>query len=156
MGRVTSAVMLALAIAIAAPAAVAQTPPILSAEQLQKLDKAWAAYGHDSALNKTVTDFLGLTRGGDTLTVRQLSANGDGHPIEFHALQRVPNGDGFILTILMTEGPARNYVIDGKQELVAANVKSKQDLPPVAIPTAQARKELQEEIKFWRAVADKL
>ena len=156
MSRVTRAVIVALAMTITAPAALAQTPPILSAEQLQKLDKAWAAYGHDTALNKTVTDALGLTRGDDTLPVRQVTAEGDGHPIALHAIERVPNGDGFILTILMAEGPARNYVIDGKQELVAANVKSKQDLPPVAIPTAQARKELQEEIKFWRAIADKL
>jgi len=88
--------------------------------------------------------------------VRQVTAEGDGHPIALHAIERVPNGDGFILTILMAEGPARNYVIDGKQQLIAANVKSKQDLPPVPIPAAQARKELAEEIKFWRAIADKL
>jgi hypothetical protein len=150
------AALVALTLATAAPSANAQTPPILSAEQLQKLDKAWAAYGHDIALNKSVTDALGLTKGDDTLPVRQITVEGDGHPIALHAIERLPNSDGYFLTILMAEGPARNYAINGKQELIAANAKSKQDLPPITIPPAQARKELQEEIKFWRAIADKL
>ncbi|MDE2143420.1 MAG: hypothetical protein KGJ84_13515, partial [Elusimicrobia bacterium] len=85
---------------------------------------------------------------GATLTLRQMGILRDRTG---HAYQVTADG-GFLIMTGSVEG-ARIYRANPKQELIAA-VSKKTGFAPVAIPAADAQRELDAEFAFWAAIAD--
>ena len=133
----------------AAGSAESIAEPSLTGDQQKKLAALMAAYGHDVALSQPVTDALGLSKGGEVLTLRQLTV--DEHP-ELHTY--IPLADrGFIFFFIDTTA-ARSYRLDGNFKFVAA-VSKKKGQEPVVIPISDAYRNVQAEIAYWAALADK-
>jgi hypothetical protein len=63
-------------------------------------------------------------------------------------------GDGGFLLLTVSKVSARAFRANAKRELVSA-VDKKANEAPVAIPVADAKKELEAEFTYWISIADK-
>lgn len=127
----------------------APTPkPTLSADQQKKLATLRAAFGHDTVLDQLVTNALGITKGKEVLTLRQLTV--DKHPI-MHSY--IPLPDGGYLLVLADLDAAYSYRLDAHLKLVTA-VRAAGN-GPVAIPVPDAERNAEVELVFWAALADR-
>lgn len=81
-----------------APAAVPQAPPAptltLSAAQLKKIDGWIADQGREIAVTPIITEILGLTKDGGSISCRAFAAAGDGD--EVHQIYLLPEGKGYL------------------------------------------------------------
>jgi hypothetical protein len=134
----------------AASASADSTPKsILTAEQQKKLTTLMASFGHDVTLMQIITHALGLTKGSETLTPRQLSVNG--HP-DIHTY--IPLSDGGFLIMLAGIDTAWSYRLDAGFTLIAAVSKNTGQAPTV-FPIPDAERNVQTEIIYWAGVADR-
>jgi hypothetical protein len=131
----------------AAPAAM-ETP--LSAKELSQLRSYSATYGIDIAIDKSVTDALGLTSGARILTIREL---GTDQPDRSKKIISFLPKDGNILIGLDTVGGSYVYILGPDIKLIAAVFK-KSGRPPVVIPISQAQAGVQTELAYWAKIGD--
>jgi hypothetical protein len=124
----------------------------LSDTEIQKLSKLLAEHGADAPLSSAVTTALGLTRPGESLTLRQLHVYFD-NKTRAHAYHLLPNDGGYLI-LAVSPTDARSYRANIKQELIAA-VDTFTGQAPVVIPVADAQKELAAEFAYWAGIADK-
>ena len=134
--------------AAASASAVSAPEPILTAAQQKALVTLMATYGHDIALNSGITAALGITKGNDVLTLRQLGVNA--HPFG-HIYIPLPDG-GFMLIFNNRVAPA-SYRLDANLKLIAAVSKNGNEAP-VVIPVPDAERSVHTELTFWADVAD--
>lgn len=130
-----------------APASLQAQSSALTADQRNTLTMLLANVGHTIALDSVVTAALGLSKGGEILTLRQLTVNG--HP-NLHTYIPLPDG-GVLLSVLDTKG-AWACRLDADLKLITAVFKLP-DHAPVVIPVSDAERNVQAELAYWAAVA---
>ena len=123
--------------------------PILSADQQKKLLALMAAHGQDEPLDPAGTAALGISKGNEVLTLRQLGVN---TPLGVHGY--IPLPDGGLMLGFSDETASSNYRLDANLRLIAAiSMSTKQ--APIAIPMPDAERNVQTELTFWAALADR-
>jgi len=136
--------------AVATPVSFSRT--VLTETEVQKLAKLMAAHGADMPVNAAVTVALGLTAPGETMTLRQLGVTFPNDSL-IHTYNPLPNDKGTLFYVV-SPASARTYYANAKQELVGA-VDKKTGEAPVIIAAAVAQKELDAELAYWAALADR-
>jgi hypothetical protein len=111
-------------------------------------------HGHDSHVDPAIAKALGLTKGKEPLTLRQLTMveNPSADLQITHAFQQTTSGGGLLLAVASSDG-VRVYRTNAKQELVAAVYEPPRG-PLAAIPPAVAQKGLRAELAYWGAIAN--
>ena len=128
--------------------AASASKTILTADQQKILLNLRDAHGHDVALSSAVTAALGISKGAEVLTLRQLTINA--HP-NLHVYIPLPDG-GFMLSFV-DDVAASSYRLDANFKLLAA-VSKKTGEAPIVIPMPDAERNAQTELAYWAAVAD--
>ena len=123
--------------------------PTLTAEQQKKLATLMAAHGHDVQLDSGVGDARGISKGKESVTIRQLTVNE--HPI-LHTY--APLSDGGVMLILLDSGTAWCYRLDAYLKVIAG-VAEKEGLTPSVLPLPEAEQKAQVELPYWAAVANR-
>jgi hypothetical protein len=139
-----------LAILIFVPTGLRAQGSVLTADQQKKIAALLATYGKDVALRSAVTAALGVSKGDEVLTLRQLTATETTHLL--HAYIPLPSGG--VLIGLFDQATYWNYRLDEHLKLIAA-VSKQVGQPPVVIPMSDAQDKIQIELSYWTAVADK-
>jgi hypothetical protein len=114
---------------------------ILTADQQKKLTVLMDAHGNETALARDVTAALGMTKGNEVVTLRQLTV--DAHPIH-HAY--IPLSNGGLLLIAADATIAKSYRFDANQKLIGAVSKNGDPAGPVIIPNSEAERNAQLEL----------
>jgi hypothetical protein len=127
---------------------------ILSREQWAKIVKRMDANGQTRTLPFKVAEHLGLTKGSETLTVRELAVERDGYQ---HGIYRsVDTGDGRIILAFRTpEKRWTAFVTDARFRLISAIVWNAGETP-VRWPNDQASPAFKNEIGYWSVLAELL
>jgi hypothetical protein len=121
---------------------------ILTADRQRKLMALRETHGHDVALGSRVTAALGISKGDEVLTLRQLTFGK--HPI-FHSY--IPLPDGGVMLVFVDAAAAWSYRLNARLMLIAA--VSANGGAPIVIPTPDAERNVQTELAFWAALADR-
>jgi hypothetical protein len=155
---VTFTFLVALVVTLSHSAAVAQNAglptPILSTEDQKTLLNLMAIHGHDVALDSSVTAALGLSRGNEVLTLRQLTVTDHDEPHDVHHTY-IPLADGGVLLIYDDlVKAASSYRLDMNLKLVAAVVIGPGPSAPTVIPVPDAERQAQAELAYWAALAN--
>jgi hypothetical protein len=136
------------------PAAAPQapTPPTvkLSAAQLQKIDGWIADKGREIAVTPIITEILGLTKDGETITCRAFAAEGDAD--EVHQIYLLPEGKGY-LEAHFYQNKLDIYWIDKDFALKAA-VEGVHGQLPAAVSFADAQYGFSFEAAWWAKYTD--
>jgi hypothetical protein len=130
--------------AAAVPAASAPAVT-LTPERKVKLAKLMETYGVTMELNAAVTLALGLTHGNEVLTLRELGSR------KTHFYTPLPDG-GLLLIYLAPQ--AHDYRVDANLNLIGGVIKDI-DVAPIIIPTEEAERNVQIELEYWAALADR-
>ncbi len=134
----------------AAAQAPAEAPAPLSPAQIAKLHALTASYGHDSPIDKSVTDALDLTTGADILTLRELTTP---HPDKsVNVISFLPNSEN-ILVAFQDNIAIYIYKVTPDFKLIAA-IRKVYDGLPVVIPFAEAQADARTQLEYWAQVAD--
>ena len=155
LARLAAVIAMTLMIVAGATAAPkADTAAILSADQWAKIVKAMDANGKTRTLPFKVADYLGLTRGAETLTVRELAFEREGYQ---HGIYRSvdPADQRIILAFRTPEKRWTAFVADSKFKLIAAIVWSAGETP-VPWPQAEALPAFNNELGYWSVLAELL
>lgn len=138
----------------AAAAPKADTGAILGADQWAKIVKTMDANGKTRTLPFKVADYLGLTKGTETLTVRELAFERDGYQ---HGIYRSvdPADQRVILVFRTPEKRWTAFVADSKFKLIAAIVWSAGETP-VPWSQAEALPAFNNELGYWSVLAELL
>lgn len=141
-------------VAGAAAAPKADTGAILGADQWAKIVKTMETNGKTRTLPFKVADLLGLTRGTETLTVRELAFERDGYQ---HGIYRSvdPADQRVILAFRTPEKRWTAFVADSKFKLIAAIVWSAGETP-VPWSQAEALPAFNNELGYWSVLAELL
>jgi hypothetical protein len=123
---------------------------ILTDDRQKKLKELLVTHGHDIALGQSVTAALGISKGNEVLTLRQLTA--DKHPI-LHSY--IPLSDGGVLFVFVDFEAAWSYRLDADLKLIAAVKARGANNPVISIPMPDAERNVEVELKFWAALADR-
>jgi hypothetical protein len=99
-----------------------------------------------------VTHAFGLTRGQQTISLRQLGLRD--HDGRIHACNRLDGDVGFLLGVIMADG-VHIYKIDSALVLKAAVIKN-DGQAPVSLSLSEAEKGLRAELEFWARMADRI
>jgi hypothetical protein len=137
---------------VAAPKADAGAP--LSKEQWAKLAKRMAEAGTTRDLPFKVAESLGLTRGAEVLTVRELAFERQGYQ---HGIYRSvdPNDDRVILAFRTPEKRWTAFLADANFHLVLAIVWNAGETPQ-PWPNGEALPAFNNELGYWSVIADLL
>lgn len=131
----------------------AQTPSsqatTLTADQVTVLSKLLNKYGKRQVLAKRVTDALGMTKGDERATVLELVA--ENGPV-MHAYIPLPDG-GLFLGLMDAGNKYYDYRLDVSLTLVAA-VSTSPGQPAVAIPMADAERDVRTQLAYWAHLSD--
>ena len=125
--------------------------PGLTTTQQKSLAKGLLREGQDVSISPEVTAALGLTKGSETLTLREL-ANTDTHGLA-HIYSRLP--DGGVLVSYLHDDASWNYRYDGNMNFVSG-VEKKLGEAPVAIPATTAEASGAGELGYWAEYAGML
>jgi hypothetical protein len=150
-GVVVTALSLAT---IGAAAPKADAGATLSAEQWGKIVKAMNANGQTRILPFKVADHLGLTRGSETLTVRELAFEREGYQHGIYT-SVAPGDDRVILVFRTPEKRWTAFVASAGFKLVTAIVWNAGETP-VPWPNDEALPAFKNELTYWSVVADLL
>jgi hypothetical protein len=153
--RFVAAIATTLMIVGGATAAPKAGPgPILSADQWAKIVKTMDANGKTRTLPFKVADHLGLTRGAETLTVRELAFEREGFQ---HGIYRSvdPADQRVILAFRTPEKRWTAFVADSKFKLIGAIVWNAGETP-VPWPQAEALPAFNNELGYWSVLAELL
>jgi hypothetical protein len=142
--------MLAVVTAEAAPKA--DDAPLLSNEQWAKIAKRMAEAGTTRDLPFKVAESLGLTRGAEVLTVRELALERQGyqHGI-YHSLD--PKDDRIILAFRTPEKRWTAFLTDTRFRLVRAIVWNAGETPQ-RWPDDEALPAFNNELGYWSVIAE--
>jgi len=110
-----------------------------------------ATYGHDTALSPDVTAALGLSKGNELLTPRQLTVNE--HP-NLHTY--IPLSDGGVMLSFRDSVAALCYRLDANLKLMGTGVSKTVGKAPIVIPMSEAERNVRVELAYWAAIADRL
>jgi hypothetical protein len=134
--------------------APAQAPPAptatLSAAQLKKIDGWIADKGRDIAVTPIVTEILGLTKDGESITCRAFAAEGEGD--EVHQIYLLPDGKGY-LEAHFYKNKLDIYWADKSFALKAA-VEGVHGQLPSAVSFADAQYGFSFELAWWVKYTD--
>jgi hypothetical protein len=148
----TSAFLVSPPSGVPQSAAAASSEPIvrwsLTVDQQRKLATLMAAHGHDVAMSAPVTTALGIGKDGEVLTMRQLTVND--HP-DLHTY--IPLSDGGFWLSFVDTAASWSYRVDANFGLIGA-VRMDGRMP-VVIPRPDAERNVQTEIAYWAAMADR-
>jgi hypothetical protein len=139
----------------APPAAPSAAPPAaiqsLSAAQLQKIN-GWinGDQGRDITVDAMITEILGLTNGGATISCRAFAAEGDGN--EIHQLYLLPAGKGY-LDVHFYKDKLDIYWTDKSFALLAA-LSGVRGQKPAQASFADAQYGFGFEMAWWAKYAD--
>jgi hypothetical protein len=140
----------------AAPAAApkADTGVILTVEQWAKIVKAMEMNGAHRVLPFKVADHLGLTKGTETLTVRELAFEREGYQ---HGIYRSvdPADQRIIMAFRTPEKRWTAFVADAKFRLISAIVWNAGETP-VPWSNREALPAFRNELGYWSVVAELL
>jgi hypothetical protein len=143
----------ALALGGTAVAAPTPAPRPISDAQFAKLAAQIPIQGHEQAILKQTTDALGITKAADpALALRQIGTD-DGQGTTY-VLSPLPDGKGYLFADVNMQA-THAFWVDKNLALVAATVKAP-GKTPVAMPPDVAHAELDGELRFWAAIANKL
>jgi hypothetical protein len=126
----------------------------LSKEQWDKILKAMNANGQTRILPFKVADYLGLTRGSETLTVHELAFEREGYQ---HGIYKSvdPGDDRVILVFRTPEKRWTAFVAGTGFKLVSAIVWNAGETP-VPWPNDAALPAFKNELMYWSVVAELL
>ena len=126
----------------------------LSKQQWAKIVKRMDENGQTRDLPFKVAEHLGLTRGAEVLTVRELAFEREGFQ---HGIYRSvdPKDDRIILAFRTPEKRWTAFLTDSRFRLVLAIVWSAGDTP-VPWPNAEALPAFNNELGYWSVIADLL
>jgi hypothetical protein len=154
-----AAVALAAAAALSAPLACGAEPKaaaaaLLSGEQWAKIRKQMDENGKIRTLPFKVAEYLGLTRGTETLTVRELAFERDGYQ---HGIYKSvdPKDERIILAFRTPEKRWTAFVTDTRFRLIGAIVWNAGETP-VPWPNDQASPVFNNELGYWSVLAELL
>jgi hypothetical protein len=144
--------MLAVVTAEAAPKA--DDGPPLSNEQWAKIAKRMAEAGTTRDLPFKVAESLGLTRGAEVLTVRELALERQGYQ---HGIYRSldPKDDRIILAFRTPEKRWTAFLTDARFRLVLAIVWNAGETPQ-RWPDDEALPAFNNELGYWSVIAELL
>jgi hypothetical protein len=127
---------------------------LLSKELWAKIVKRMEANGQIRTLPFKVAEHLGLTKGSETLTVRELAVERDGYQ---HGIYKsVDPGDGRIILAFRTpEKRWTAFATDTRFRLISAIVWNAGETP-VPWPNDQASPAFKNEIGYWSVLAELL
>lgn len=130
----------------------AQTAALLTKEQWAKIEKRMDEKGDVRVLPFKVADHLGLTKGTETLTVRELAFEREGYQ---HGIYRSvdPADQRIILAFRTPEKKWTAFVTNTRFQLLAAIVWNAGETP-VAWPNAEALPAFRNELGYWSVLAD--
>jgi len=150
-GTVTMALLL---VAVCAAAPKSDADALLSKEQWAKIVKAMDAKGQTRILPFKVADHLGLTRGTETLKVRELAFERDGFQ---HGIYKTldPRDDRIVMAFRTPEKRWTAFVTGTGFELVSAIVWNAGETP-VPWPNGEALPAFRNELTYWSVIADLL
>ena len=123
-----------LAILTFVPTGLRAQSSVLTADQQKKIAALLATCGKDVALRSAVTAALGVSKGDEVLTLRQLTAT----ETRTYSTLYVPLPSGGVLIGLFDQATYWNYRLDENLKLIAA-VSKQVGQPPVVIPMSDAR-----------------
>jgi hypothetical protein len=141
-----------LSVGAAAPKADAGPP--LSKEQWAKIAKRMAETGTTRDLPFKVAEHLGLTKGAEVLTVRELAVEREGYQ---HGIYRSvdPKDDRIILAFRTPEKRWTAFLTDSGFRLVLAIVWNAGETPQ-RWPDSEALPAFNNELGYWSVIADLL
>jgi len=128
------------------------TPAPLGTDQWTKIEKQLDSGGKTRTLPLNVTQTLGLSKGNEALTVRELAFEREGYQ---HGLYRslVPGDDSIILAFRTPDKRWMVFLTDARLVLRTAAVWNAGE-PPVQWPTDQALPVFTNELGYWAALAE--
>jgi hypothetical protein len=137
-----------------AAAPKADAGALLSQEQWAKIAKRMVENGTTRDLPFKVAEHLGLTRGAEVLTVRELAVERDGYQ---HGIYRSvdPKDDRIILAFRTPEKRWTAFLTDGRFRLVLAIVWNAGETPQ-RWPDSEALPAFNNELGYWSVIADLL
>jgi tetratricopeptide (TPR) repeat protein len=125
----------------------------LSDKVIQKIDgELMKTYGKDLTLTQNITQVLGITKPGETLSVRQMEADSDNEPTRKHYFNRPNDGSGDMIFFLQDNAAnvVRGYRTDSGYHFLTGFV-SAGTLSPIS--NEEGASGLKAEIVWWnRAV----
>jgi hypothetical protein len=155
--RLFATFAVAAAVALSAPSLGCAAPKsdsavLLSREQLVKLLKRMDESGQTRILPFKVAEHLGLTKGSETLTVRELAFERDGYQ---HGIYKSvdPKDDRIILAFRTPEKRWTAFLTDARFRLISAIVWNAGEVP---VPWAndQASPVFHNELGYWSVLAE--
>jgi len=157
--RLLAAVALAAAAALSAPSAAHAAPKSavatpLSGEQWAKILKQMDQNGKTRTLPFKVAEHLGLTKGTESLTVRELAFEREGYQ---HGIYKSvdPKDERIILAFRTPEKRWTAFVTDIRFRLIGAIVWNAGETP-VPWPNDQALPVFNNELGYWSVLAELL
>jgi hypothetical protein len=141
-----------LAIATAGAAPKSDSGPPLSQEQWAKIARRMAEAGTTRDLPFKVAESLGLTRGAEVLTVRELAFERQGYQ---HGIYRSvdPKDDRIILAFRTPDKRWTAFLADSRLRLVLAIVWNAGETPQ-RWPLDEALPAFNNELGYWSVIAD--
>jgi hypothetical protein len=142
--------MFAASVGCAAPKTDSTAPP--TPEQWAKIVKRMDTSGDTRVLPFKVAEHLGLTKGAQILTVRELAFEREGYQ---HGIYRNldPKDDRVILAFRTPEKRWTAFLTDSRFKLLSAIVWSAGD-EPVPWPNSEALPAFNNELVYWSVLAD--
>src|ERR1700686_1154968 len=125
---------------------------MLRKEQWAKIAKRMDENGQTRILPFKVAEHLGLTKGAEILTVRELAFEREGYQ---HGIYRSVDAkdDGIGVAFRTPEKKWTAFLTDSRLKLILAIVWTAGD-PPVPWPNAEALPAFNNELGYWSVVAD--
>lgn len=127
----------------------------LTAAQMNKLDGYNRKMGVDMALAKIITQFLGLTPPGETMTFRQINGNDHGDTVHYHFFNRSETDPNVMVFFQLnkTTGIITGYLTNSQFDYISGYVT---DGTPSAISAQAGAAGLADEIRWWAKEMDSL
>jgi len=155
LGIILAALAFALtATSIGLSAAAADAEPVLSGEQWARIFKRMDERGQTRALPSKVSETLGLTRGSETMNVREIAFEREGYQ---HGIYRSlgATSDRIILVFRTPEKKWMAFLTDTRSQLKTAIIWDAGE-QPVRWPNDQASPIFDNEIGYWSVLAELL
>ncbi|NNN06881.1 MAG: hypothetical protein HKL90_13360 [Elusimicrobia bacterium] len=128
---------------------------VLTAEQMNKIDGYNRKIGADMAFDPIITQFLGLTRPGETMTFRQFNGSDDGDTVHFHYFNRSETDPNVMIFYFLdkNKGLITGYVTNPQFDYISGYVT---DGTPSAVSAQAGAAGLADEIRWWAKSIDSL
>ena len=137
--------------------ASAQTPDhaVLTAAQMNKLDAYNQKVGINMPFDPLITQFIAVTRPGETMTFRQINANDDGDNVHFHYFNRSETDPNVMIFFLFDKNSntITGYLTNPQFDYISGYVTNG---TPSAISAQAGEAGLADEVRWWAKEMDSL